>query len=392
MGRPPATALLLALALAPAGPAPAQEEAPACGPAGTCPSPPALPGPAAPHVPAPDLTVYWGAGCPHCEEARPFVEGLAAGGLRVEWVEVRRDPGGRARFASEVERLGISGAGIPLFVAGDRAVVGFRPGESEVAIRAIASGATEGGEPVSLPWVGEIDPRAVPLPVFTLAVGLLDGLNPCAMYVLVVLLGILLHVGSRRRMALYGFAFVAVSGIVYFLFMTAWLGLFALGGLSRTLTAGLGVALAGMGILNLKDAVWLRRGPTLSVPERAKPGLFRRMRKVTAAASLPAALAGVVALAFVVNLVELGCTLGLPAMYTRVLSLRDGLGTAGRLGYVALYNLAYVVPLAAVVALFLVTLRRVVLGERAARALKGVSGALLLGFGLLFLLRPEILG
>ena len=390
MQRPHAAALLLALVLA--LPAVAGEDGPACGPAEACAAPAAEAGPPAPSTRAPGLTVYWGVGCPRCEEARPFVEGLAAEGLAVQWIEVRQDPAGRAAFAAEVERLGLTGAGIPLFVAGDRAVVGFRRGESEAAIRAIASGAGEGAGAVSLPWIGPVDPRAVPMPLFTVAVGLLDGVNPCAMYVLVVLLGILLHVGSRRRIALYGFTFVAVSGIVYFLFMTAWLGLFALGGLSRALTAGLGVALAGMGLLNLKDAVWLRRGPTLSVPERAKPGLFRRMRAVASAASAPAALAGVAALALVVNLVELGCTLGLPAVYTRVLSLRTDLGPAGRIGYLALYNVAYVVPLAAVVAAFILTLRRVVITERAARVLKGVSGALLLGFGLLFLLRPGLLG
>jgi hypothetical protein len=388
--RPHAAALVLALALW--SPSLAEEEAPTCGPAEVCPPPAGEKGPPRAAAPPPGLTVYWGVGCPHCEEARPFVERLAAEGLRVEWIEVRRDPAGRARFAAEVERLGLAGAGIPLFVSGDRAVVGFLPGESEGAIRALAAGAAGGAAEVALPWIGAVDPRAVPLPIFTAAVGLLDGLNPCALYVLVVLLGILLHVGSRRRMALYGFTFVAVSGLVYLLFMTAWLGLFALGGLSRGLTAGLGVALAGMGLVNLKDAVWLRRGPTLSVPERARPGLFRRMREVASAASRPAALAGVVALAFVVNLVELGCTLGLPAMYTRVLSPRTDLGTAGRLGYLALYNLAYVVPLAAVVALFLLTLRRIVMGERTARLLKGVSGTLLLGFGLLFLQRPELLG
>jgi hypothetical protein len=231
----------------------------------------------------------------------------------------------------------------------------------------------------------------MPLAVFTVAVGLVDGVNPCAMYVLVVLLGILLHARSRARMALYGGAFVVMSGVVYFTFMTVWLGAFSLGGMSRTLTAGLGAALVVMGLLNAKDAIWLKRGPSLSVPDAAQPGLHRRMRRIAGAASLPAGLAGVAALAFVVNLVELGCTLGLPAVYTRVLSLRADLGTAARAAYLALYNLAYVVPLAAIVAAFVLTLRRAVLSPRGARILKGVSGALLLAFGALFLLAPGLL-
>jgi hypothetical protein len=239
--------------------------------------------------------------------------------------------------------------------------------------------------------VGVVDARRMPLGAFTLLVGLVDGVNPCAMYVLVVLLGILLHAGSRGRMALYGGAFVLMSGLVYFAFMTVWLGAFSLGGVSRTITSVLGGVLVVMGLVNAKDAVWLKRGPSLSVPDAAKPGLHRRMRAIASAATLPAGLAGVTALAFVVNLVELGCTIGLPAVYTRVLSLRTDLGPWRRAGYLALYNLAYVVPLALIVAVFVLTLRRMVLTERGARILKGVSGALLLLFGAAFLLAPGLL-
>jgi hypothetical protein len=372
-------------------------DAGSCGeaPAGACEPPPAATGPARAQVPATGeaaLVVFWGVGCPRCEEARPFVERLASERrVRVEWIEVRLDGAGRARFAAETDRLGIRPAGIPLFVSGERAVVGFRGAESEAELRTLLGGPA-GPEVLALPIVGVLDPARLPLGVFTAAVGLLDGFNPCAMYVLVVLLGILLHVPSRRRVALYGGTFVAMSGVVYFMFMTAWLGAFAAGGLSRALTVTLGVALVCMGLLDLKDAVWLRRGPTRSIPDRAKPGLFRRMRRIAGASSLPAALLGIAALAFVVNLVELGCTLGLPAMYSRVLSAKPGLAVAERLAYVALYCAFYVVPLAVIVGVFAVTLRRLVLSERAARALKGVAGVLLVGFGAAFVWRPGLLG
>lgn len=57
------------------------------------------------------------------------------------------------------------------------------------------------------------------LPAFTLAVGLLDGFNPCAMWVLLFLLSMLVHLKDRRRMALIAGTFVLVSGAVYFVFM-----------------------------------------------------------------------------------------------------------------------------------------------------------------------------
>jgi len=166
------------------------------------------------------LVVFWGVGCPHCEAARPFVESLAseAPGLRVEWVEARADPAGRARLRAAAERLRLAPVGVPTFVVGDRALVGFERGVTEPALRALVGATGEEGAGAAaslrLPWVGAIEPAHVPLPLLTVVIGLLDGVNPCAMYVLVVLLGVLLHAGSRGRVVLYGAVFVAASGIV----------------------------------------------------------------------------------------------------------------------------------------------------------------------------------
>jgi thiol-disulfide isomerase/thioredoxin len=399
-------AALVLVALALSGPARAEPP-----PAGACdPSRPAscevgggAPSTAPPRAaPAPPsrrvLVVFWGEGCPHCEQARPVVASLAAAhpSLAVEWVEVRRDPAGRERFLATVKRLGIESAGVPLFVLGDEAIVGFRGHATEVELATAVDRALEGlpddeARRIDLPLVGSIDPTAVSLPALTVIVGLADGINPCAFYVLFVLLGILLHVGSRARVALYGGVFVVMSGVVYFLFMTAWLGLFLLVGVARWVTGLLGAVLLVMGLVNLKDTVWFKKGVSLVIPDRAKPGLFRRMRAIANAASLPTALVGISALAFLVNLVELGCTLGLPAMYTRVLSLRHGLSTLGRYAYLVLYNVAYVVPLALIVVVYVVTLHRLALTERRAKLLKAASGALLVLFGALFLLAPALL-
>jgi hypothetical protein len=347
---------------------------------------------------APDLVVYWGVGCPHCEEARPAVGALAARipGLVVEWVEVRQSADGLARLRADAARLGVAAPGIPMFVArGREAIVGYRSGITEDALEQALGidgpgrGAARRG--VRVPWLGELDPARIPFAAFTMAVGLVDGVNPCAMYVLVVLLGLLLHAGSRGRVALYGAIFVAASGIVYFAFMSAWLGLFQTAGLARWVTIVLGVILVGMGIVNLKELVWFRRGPSLMIPESAKPGIFRRMRRIAGAPSLPVAAAGIAGLALLVNLVELGCTLGLPAVYTRVLSLREATGPVARLGWLALYNLAYVIPLGVIVLVAVASMRKITLGERPSRFLKGISGTLLVAFGLIFLLAPDLL-
>ena len=346
------------------------------------------------------LVFFWGVGCAHCEEAKPVVAALEREfpELTVERVEVRRDPKGTQRFLSTMNELGAGAVGVPTFVLGRDYVVGFAPETSEAALRALVERALSGEvesvreHNVTLPIVGQVDPSAISLPAFTLLVGLIDGVNPCAMWVLLVMLGILMHVKSRARLLLFGGTFVVVSGVVYFIFMTAWTHMFALVGISRFVTIALGAIVLLMGLINLKELIWFERGVSLMIPDKAKPGLYRRMREIARSGSTPAAYLGIVVLAFLVNLIELGCTLGLPAIYTRILTLREDLSAPARYAYLGLYNVAYVVPLALIVVVYAVTLHRFTLGERAAKILKGISGVLLVLFGLLFILAPDLLG
>ncbi|MEZ4224336.1 MAG: thioredoxin family protein [Polyangiaceae bacterium] len=348
-----------------------------------------------------ELVFFWGVGCPHCAEAEPTVRKLQSDfpQLQIRRVETRRDRNGARLFAREMRRLGVTAASVPTFVVGPRVEVGFDAAATPERLRDAVESAQRGeltpaAEPtlIHLPVVGEVNPQALSLPALTLLVGLLDGINPCAMWVLLVLLSILVHVKSRARIVLFGGTFVVMSGVVYFVFMTAWINLFTLVGFSRAITIALGLVVLIMGLVNLKELVWFKQGPSLTIPDAAKPQLYRRMRAIANAASLPAAFLGIAALAFLVNLIELGCTLGLPAVYTRILSLRVSLSPLTRYAYLALYNVVYVVPLALIVAVYTLTLHRLTLSERGAKVLKAVSGTLLVAFGLLFLLAPELLG
>jgi hypothetical protein len=89
-----------------------------------------------------------------------------------------------------------------------------------------------------------------------------------------------------------------------------------------------------------------------------------------------------------VNLFELLCTAGLPAVYTHVLASR-ALPAWKHYAYLGLYNLAYVLDDAAMVSLAVLTLSRRRLQQKGGRLLKGLSGAIMLALGLLLLLRPE---
>ncbi len=151
-------------------------------------------------------------------------------------------------------------------------------------------------------WFARLSAGELGLPLFTIVTGLMDGFNPCAMWVLLFLLSLLVNLQDRRKMAVIAETFVLVSGLVYFAFMAAWLNIFLLIGLSLPIQIGLGGVALLVGMVNVKDFFALHCGISLSIPESAKPGLYSRIRGILQADNLTGALAGLV------NLVELLCT------------------------------------------------------------------------------------
>jgi hypothetical protein len=191
---------------------------------------------------------------------------------------------------------------------------------------------------VTLPWFGRINVQALSLPLLTVVIAGLDAFNPCAFFVLMFLLSLMVHGGSRRRMLLIGGVFVFFSGLLYFVFMAAWLNLFLLLGALRWITVVAGIVAVFFALINIKDYFWFKQGVSLSIPARAKPQLYQRTRQLLRAERLPTVLLGTTLLALAANAYELLCTSGFPMIYTRTLTL-NALTPAAYYLYLALYNL-----------------------------------------------------
>lgn len=345
------------------------------------------------------LWFFWTRSCPHCQAARPALAALAE---ELPWLDVNAieldGPPALDRYRALAAAAGAEASAVPAFVYCGRMRVGFDPARTPAALRddlercrAEARAAPSAAglvHDVRLP--GGLEPEALSLPVLTLVLAGLDSFNPCAFFVLLVLLGLLVHARSRARMLAVGGVFVAASGLVYFAFMAAWLQLFLLLGERPWVTAGAGLLALGVAALDLKDFAWPGRGPSLSIPAGAKPGLFRRMRALVAADRVPTMLLAAAGLALAANAYEALCTAGLPMVYTRALTLRD-LSPAGHHLWLALYNVVYVLPMLAIVVVFAWTLGARKLGEREGRLLKLLSGLMMLGLGAVLLLAPAAL-
>ncbi len=341
---------------------------------------------------------FWRHDCPYCEKEHSFLEQLEEKYPEVE-VHYLLASESRELFEELAGRYGATTQWVPALFIGDCDFhrVGFTEelgAEIEIHIRGmideINNETCEEERYITVPFLGKIDLQNISLPLFTVVIAGLDGLNPCAIWILMFLLSLLIYAKSRKKILFVGGLFVATSGVIYFLFMAASLNIFLFIGYTDVMRALIALVALAFGALNVKDFFYFKKGISLTIPDKAKPKLFEKMRKLVQEEATLGSVVGVILLAIFVNLIELACTLGLPAIYTRILTLQEVSPMTHYL-YLALYNVVYVVPLALIVTAFAFTLGGRKLTEKQGRILKLVSGLLMLSLGLIMLFKPELL-
>ncbi len=246
-------------------------------------------------------------------------------------------------------------------------------------------------ETITLPVLGEVRWREWGMPAFTIAVGLIDGFNPCAMWVLMFLLSLLVNLRDRWKIFAVAGTFVVISGVAYLAFMSAWLSVARLVIFLRPAQLILGALGLIVGLIHIKDFFAFKKGVSLSIPESSKPRLYDRVRRVVMAENLFAAIVGATVLAVLVNIIELLCTAGLPAMYTGILTMQKYPPWENYL-YLLLYIAAYMFDDSIMVAIAVVTLGKHRLQERGGRILKLLSGLVIAGLGAVMIFKPNWLG
>jgi glutaredoxin len=334
----------------------------------------------------PVLEVFVREGCNHCEDAKRFLADFAPTrpGLSIVYRDIDADEANMDALAGHARAAGRAYPAVPTFVVDRRVMIGFVGADfSGPALAALIDGAGADSPRSGPP--GRLDPVRLGLPLFSLAMGLLDGINPCAMWALLFLLSMLVHLRDRGRIALLAASFVGASAAIHFAMLAAWLNVFALAGVSSRLQPVAGTVGVVLGLLNIKDFFAPGRGPSLSIPASAKPGLGARIRAILATRSTGAAIAAVLTLAVLVNLTELLCTAGFPAIYSAALT-RLAPGPVAAYGYLAVYMTGYLLPSTVLAIGAVVLLSSPHLTTGAGRWLKLASGVAMLGLALSMLL------
>ena len=357
------------------------------------------------------LYFFWSSKCPHCLEALPDIIELDKeyAWLKLHSYEVLGNKQNLQRYVDMAKTFGNDASSVPAIMFCGNLLNGYDKKETtgrllrsyllscyEFARESSPDNSVafnlsaENMSKVNLPFFGEVSSQDYSLPMLTILIAGMDAFNPCAFFVLLFLLSMMVHGRSRARMALIGGIFVFFSGMIYFLFMAAWLNLFLYLGQLRVMTLIAGLLAVVIASINIKDYFWFKRGVSLSISDENKPALFDRVRQLLRLDSLPTVISATVVLAIVANSYELLCTAGFPMVYTRILTL-NALPEQSYYLYLLLYNFIYVLPLLAIVTLFSIKLGSRKLSEKEGMVLKLLSGVMMLMLGLLLLVAPQML-
>lgn len=317
--------------------------------------------------------LFYGSGCPHCADEEEFFDNYLIDNDEVELVkyEVWGSAENRLLLSKVQDKLNDHRSGVPFLVIGDNVILGFSNGTTEEIIKDTIKeelnnkkyedivekvvknekigNETEEEKPkkpakkpnsYTLPILGKVNAKNVSLPLLAVVLGLVDGFNPCAMWILIFLMTMLIGMKNKRKLILYGSVFLLTSGVFYFALMFTWLNVIATISLSLIFRMIIAVFALVAGAYNLYNYIKsLKKDDGCSVTNtKQRKTIMTKIRKFTSEQNVLLALIGIVLLAIGVNFVELLCSAGLPVLFTEILSINKVNGVMG-----IVYNLIYII-------------------------------------------------
>ena len=370
-------------------------------------------------VPGAEIVAFVRDGCPHCADFEDFAKQQ---GWAVEYNEVTNSVA-QYKFEALQARVPELNQGVPTIVVNGNVLQGYETDEktgktitqlyecqgnclafddflasdtTTNVISAATGTCTENCDAdldkfvFDIPFIGKVDLTLFSLPALSLILGGIDGFNPCAMWVLITLLTLLITTKDWKKIWIIGGTFLIVSGVMYYLFIAAWLNVFLLVGINAWIQKVIGIVALGGGAFYLYEAFGKDPNQCKVTDFSTRSKIINNMKKVMGISAWPAMILGVAVLAASVNLIELVCTAGLPVIFTQILAFND-VSVAGQYGYLGLYILAYMFDDFVIFAIAIKTMHATGLTTKYRRFTLIFGGMLMYTLGLLLIFATELL-
>ena len=248
-------------------------------------------------------------------------------------------------------------------------------------------------ENVTVPVLGKINAKKVSLPIIAVVLGLVDGFNPCAMWILIFLITMLFNMKDRKKMWILGLTFILTSGIVYLMFMLAWLNLatfISKIAFIRLLIAVIALVVGLINVYKYIDSLKKKDEGCDVVDKKDRKKIMEKIISITHEKKFIIALLGIMVLAASVNIIELMCSIGIPLLFTQILAMNN-LSTFSYMIYMFIYIFFFLIDDIVIFVISMVTLKVTGLSTKYTKYSHLVGGIIMLIIGLLLIIKPELL-
>ncbi len=301
-----------------------------------------------------ELNFFWQDGCPHCAAEKVFLEELQEDypELKIKnySVEVAENRVLLKQFFDDYRVPSQYFGLVPMTFVGEEWYMGFDEETGKEIRNYLENGRNNSqnqtDNSINLPIIGKIDLEKYSLIGLSVVLGFVDGFNVCSLGALIFVLGIVLGLGSRKKILVVGSFFVLTVSFIYWLLMLVWYKAFTfLGSYLPYMNIAVGLISIGGGIYYLIQFFkFSKNGPTCETSKGTIITKFREGIKdmIKNPKNAIMMILAIVAFAAIVTIMEFPCSAAIPAAYTAALSTRN-LSTLTYILYTIIYIIFYMI-------------------------------------------------
>lgn len=344
-----------------------------------------------------NIYLFYSYTCPHCHDEIEYFKELEKkyeNKINIYKYEVLKNKDNAVLMKTTKNLFDVSSTGVPFTVIGKEYILGFSETTKDQIEYILDNYLKEENniknetQERTIPILGKIDVKKTSLTLVGIILGFIDGFNPCAMWILLLLINMTLSINDRKKMITIGLTFIITSGIIYFLSM---LGISVILDLTMvTLVRDL-IALVAiiLGIYNLYIYIKTRKDTGCHVVDKEKrKGIIKKINDILSKKSSLLMILGTIVLASSVNLVELACSLGFPTIYLELLSINNIHGLA-KILYLIIYIFFYLIDDLIIFLIAVFTLKSKGISTRYNKLVNLIGGILMILMGLLLIFKPN---
>lgn len=363
-----------------------------------------------------NIYLFYGDGCPHCAEEEEWFKTYLEKNknIKIHRYEVWYDKDNQEKYSKVHEILNDKSSGIPYLVIGESVISGFDKDLTPERIRnaveyyrnvnykdkvgiylGVVSESETGQDEtkyedtkVKIPLLGTKEAKDVSIGLSAILIGVVDGFNPCAMWILLFLISMLLGMKNKKRMWILGITFLVSSALVYFLFLLSWLNLSVF--LNKILYIRVAISFFAVlfGVLQVVNFIFKKDDGCEVVDNKNRKRIIKSIQKIIKEKSFILAILGIILLAASVNIIELLCSLGLPVMFTQILAINE-VSKVGQILYSLLYVLFFMIDDIIIFIIAMKTLEIKAISNKYGKYSHLIGGLIMIIIGVLMVYKPE---